>query len=414
MFNFLPLLSTTNTSWQVDRELGADSMPVWAMFFLFIAALLYVGLIYYLDGRKSPTWMRIFLASLRILVLVVAFIILLGPILVERKTSVEKSTVIVLVDDSLSMGHGDPLLEPGALEAYRKVIDPDTKLKVKPVTPGAADEEVMMKEIKEDQFKRVPRIDLVNAVLSAKQATPNFLKELSENHQVFLYHFGDSVGPWSGAKPAGAEVPETTEKAKAVAGDTPVHFEAYSPSTRLAAALRTVRNERKTYSLAGVVLISDGQETESPEAVRLESKAFDKLELPLPVHTVMVGSPKPPRDAAIVRARGNAKLNEGDNMVVSFYVKHANLPSSLFAPEKPMLGLIDEKDQVLDVKPIEGYDSSDQTPVKVTFTLPTPTVVSAQGTDTHLWKARIKNNLSQWDNNPANNIKDFFFTVSKR
>lgn len=418
MFHLLPLLSAANTStsWQIDRELGSDAMPVWAMFFLFIAALMYVGLIYYLDGRKAPTWMRVLLAGLRVLVLVVAFTILIGPILVQRRITVDRSTVIVLVDDSLSMGHGDPLLRDGSLEAYRKVIDPNAKLTVKSTIPGGADTEVLMKDMKEDQFRQVPRIELVNAVLKAREVGPNFIDQLRENHDVLLYHFGDTVGPWSSAVATPA-TPDASapERGKPMETGQDFEFTAFAPMTRVAQALRTVRNERKYIpGLAGVVMISDGQDTESAEAVRLESKAFEKLELPIPVHTVMVGSAEPPSDAAIVRARGGNKLNEGDNMVVSFYVKQINLPSSKFAPQKPLLDLLDDNGKVLETKEIEGYDTSDTTPVKVTFNLPTPEVQSPQGTDTHNWKARIRNDLQQWDNNPANNERDFFFTVSKR
>ncbi|MGH7142516.1 MAG: hypothetical protein ACREJ2_00100 [Planctomycetota bacterium] len=417
----------STTSWHLERELGADAMPVWAMFFLFVAALLYVGLIYYLDGRKAPTWMRVFLAVLRIAVLVVAFAILLGPKLVMQQVKTEKSTVIVLVDQSLSMGHGDPLLDKSELDDYRKVIDPKTLLTVKAAVPGAKDEQVMMKELTLAQLRRVPRIDLVNAVLKSKTTGNNFLDDLSQHHQVLLYQFGDSAGPWTAHKPNEPAGTPASSPANAATGGAPEEqkapaykpgqdftFEAYAPSTRIAQALRVARNERNSYSLAGVVLISDGQETESTEAVKLAAKDFDKGDLPIPVDTVMVGSPKQPSDAAIIRVRGATKLNEGDNMVVNFYVKQTNLPSSKFAPEKPVLELVDEKGMVLDSKVIEGYDQSDTTPVKVTFVVPTPPVESPQGTDTHMWVGRIKNDLRQWDNNLSNNQKDFFFTVSKR
>ena len=87
----------------------------------------------------------------------------------------------------------------------------------------------------------------------------------------------------------------------------------WGEATDIAAALATVLDQTPPEQLAGAVLVSDGRHNR-PSRVEEPARRFGMLDAPVGV--VAVGSPDPPRDAAIVAVRAPEAVHHGDRMRV--------------------------------------------------------------------------------------------------
>lgn len=94
--NFYPL----------SREPGlwGISPLIWTALLVLPAAVGIPALIYFFEKKKVPGATRVFLAISRACVLLLLYLLLAGPSLVDSDRYVEGSKVAVLIDDSLSMG----------------------------------------------------------------------------------------------------------------------------------------------------------------------------------------------------------------------------------------------------------------------------------------------------------------------
>jgi hypothetical protein len=89
-----------------SREPGllGISPLIWTALFVLPVSIILPALIYFYEKKKVPGVTRVFLASMRAGVLLVLYLLIAGPSLVDTETFVEGSKIAVLIDDSLSMG----------------------------------------------------------------------------------------------------------------------------------------------------------------------------------------------------------------------------------------------------------------------------------------------------------------------
>lgn len=87
-----------------DPGLFGISPLIWTALFVLPAAVLIPALIYFFEKKKVPGVVRVVLAATRAGVLLVLYLLIAGPSLVDTETYVEGSKVAVLIDDSISMG----------------------------------------------------------------------------------------------------------------------------------------------------------------------------------------------------------------------------------------------------------------------------------------------------------------------
>ncbi len=87
----------------------------------------------------------------------------------------------------------------------------------------------------------------------------------------------------------------------------------WDEATDLAAALGTVLERTPPDELGGVVLVTDGRHNR-PERVEDAARRFGILDAPVGI--IAVGSPEPPRDAAVLAVRAPDSIHLGDRMRV--------------------------------------------------------------------------------------------------
>jgi len=121
------------------------------------------------------------------------------------------------------------------------------------------------------------------------------LKELGERVSLREFHFARS--------------PETASRAP---------IEGWNQATDIAAALDTVLEDIPPDELAGALLLTDGRHNR-PSRVEDSARRFGILDAPLGI--VAVGSPDPPRDAAVLEVRSPDAIHLGDKLRVSADLK---------------------------------------------------------------------------------------------
>jgi len=150
-------------------------------------AVIFVGLTFLVihcyrrEGDASKV-AKGFLATIRILVITVIFVILFRPAMVLRFTNTLYSSVVVLIDDSLSMSFSDKYLSP----TRRSDESPDEFQKR--TSDAAAQRKALADELglQVDQLETMSRKDIVRHML-VKRGGP--LGELAKDHPLVLMRF---------------------------------------------------------------------------------------------------------------------------------------------------------------------------------------------------------------------------------
>lgn len=237
-------------SWQVFLVLGVLA-GLWVA----------VGWLYRNEAATCPRRVRILLAVLRSFVVLLAVLIFLGPALgVSIRQTVEPS-ILVLLDESLSMSVRDRYREKESLDAV-----------------------VAFTKRKEADIHANPpaRVALVNELLERNNG--EFVRGLATKGRVQVMSFSENarlrgavgarpVTPGPGAK--------TVEKGAAV---PPV--EARGPGTNLGRALREAVQSVEGNRVAAIVVVSDGRDTVAEDPQDMASRFGQRG---IPVFTVPVG-----------------------------------------------------------------------------------------------------------------------------
>jgi hypothetical protein len=150
-------------------------------------ALIYIALAFLVirsyrkEGDASKAT-KGFLAGVRILVITIVFVILFRPVMVLRFTNTLYSSVVVLIDDSLSMSFTDKYHSPSRRDdetpaEYQKRVD-----------EASAQREALAGELglAVDELKTISRKDIVRRIL-LKRGGP--LAELAKDHPLVLVRF---------------------------------------------------------------------------------------------------------------------------------------------------------------------------------------------------------------------------------
>ena len=215
-----------------------------------------LGALYFLyrrDGRALSRRVRLLLTALRVMVVAGIIIMLLEPVLVLHITKWEQSRLLVLVDQSASMGFRD---DWGDAEQAARIA------------------EVLRLEGDAAALRKRSRIELARHLLQG-----GMLEQLSAEgaRLVKLHRFADRLDPGGGVVSVEA-------------------LEAGSGSTAVGTAIRDVLAAYRGQHVAGLVLISDGQSNTGI----LPSKAAEYAgQAKVPIAVLAAGTPEGPRNAAI-------------------------------------------------------------------------------------------------------------------
>jgi hypothetical protein len=265
----------------------------WAVSGVVLLGLLFWAVVamYRHEGRLGASMRaRMFLAVVRCLVLLALAVILLDPIRVRIIRRWIDSYAIVLVDDSSSMDLAD---------RYR---DESTAGRVKSVLAGTVD--------------GVRRRDIVERLLGDDDRA--FLRNLQGNNRVKLYTFSEDARSVA-LLPASREEPVLPPAAPAPSalsnlGDLDLAFPAMGSATNLERAVRRSVESLGSSPAAGVIIFTDGAVNQGTEVEQIAAFASQRR---VPLHTVGIGDPSPPRNVRITEMLAPENAFQQDPFAIS-------------------------------------------------------------------------------------------------
>ncbi len=249
----------------------------WALF-LFLAVVLGVvwGVfqVYKRESGGCAPRQRAMLAALRAGVLVLLAILFLGPALAVFQRHVIQPSVLVLLDDSLSMSIKDRYGDAGEAAHVAAALNED---------------------IPAVRASRLSRADLVNRLLARHGGA--FLEDLARHGRVQVMTFSNRVNLVKSLPPqtGGAGAPTVQPVAQA-AGGGPLVLKPTGPATNLGRAIRDALKSVAGNPVAGIVLVTDGQNTESDDPLAAADQAGAQK---VPIFPIGVGDPTLPRNVRV-------------------------------------------------------------------------------------------------------------------
>jgi von Willebrand factor type A domain len=234
------------TVWSLDAN-WAWAPWITLLFALFVT--LWVGLIYARE-RPAGRGYRALLAVIRLATIALVVLMIAEITLSLRRTGLP--TVVVLIDDSASMGIADRYDDP--------------KLRA-----------ALVNRLRQADLEDLTRLNLAKAVLlSGKQ---DLLTTIGRNYQLKVYFVSDTAAAQSG---------DLSELRTAIQDRQPI-----GGTTRLGAGLEHVLADLRGTPPAAILLLSDGINTDGETLTDAARSARRKG---VPLLTVAIGSEQPVRD----------------------------------------------------------------------------------------------------------------------
>lgn len=269
-------------------------------------AILAAGVLFliYRHERTGPV-RRTVLGVVRFLLIALIIAVICQPTLVLQRNRVEPAHVALLVDTSMSMAADDIYTDAAQADSVAR----GAGLPSPQETAGH------------------PRIDL---------ATRALLRDDSAALKSILVHNGLQLFSFAGQARAEAFAGGDLDKSVAPVETALGALRAEGSATDLSGALREVLERAQGRRLAAIVLVSDGQSTESTSL----SDAIDLARgRQVPIYAVRIGSPVEPRDVAVGPVRALENVFLGDLVAVEAEVNARGLSQ----PTPVNLALVDER-----------------------------------------------------------------------
>lgn len=294
-------------SWAPTFAARYNNWIILALAVVFLA-LMALTLLSYLREGDNPRRVKLTIAAVRIVVLLLVLATLFEPGLVLRYKRTLYSSVVVLLDDSLSMSLKDRYADP----VLRRQVA--AKLGISP-----------------EQLTETRRVEIVRKIL-AERGGP--LAKLAREHPLSLLRFSTpDPGREAYTRPLaaldytgrGESQKELAEKIALDLSGALAELSAGGYETNLAAALRDAADRLQGRRVAGIVVVSDGQSTGGEDAGnRLGSALAHVRQRGIPVFAVGVGDPQPPQNVAVLRLQGPAEARKGATIEMTAYLSHRN------------------------------------------------------------------------------------------
>ncbi|MBM4031775.1 MAG: VWA domain-containing protein [Planctomycetes bacterium] len=280
----------------------------WGVFVLLgaVAGLAYLA--FWLYRREMTTCrprVKAFLAVVRIGVLLVLVVVFMGPALAISLRRTVEPYVVLLLDESLSMGIQDH-------------YDPDTRAKV---SAGLGLDSAAMGE------KPPTRAELVDALMRKDRAA--FLKQLRARGRVRVMTFSDSLK----VRETIAGIADLNQEAAVPIPQAPEPVPPVVPagtSTDLARAIRETLASLAGNPLAGIVMVTDGQNTAGSDPQAAAELAAQQR---VPIFTIGVGDPRNPQNLRVVDVWAPETAFAGDPFQVQAKLSAEGLGAATVAVE---------------------------------------------------------------------------------
>ena len=295
-------VDTSNIPANAEIQFGLLNAPQsWQVFiFLGIAAIIFYGTVhlYLRELNTCPKRVAIALAVTRVSVLsLLLFAIFLDPAVAHSRKRVIEPYVLVLIDNSASMGHRDYYLNDRFIDTVRKATGRSTE------------------QIRENG---ITRAELVNELLQRDDG--KFLKDLKAKGKlkVIMLYQPKSEDDLSTKEDPDAEEPLADEPPAADESDSVVidtGLGKMGKRTHLARAIRDAIASVAGSPIAGIVLITDGQDNsagDDPLAAALFASERTKKKGGVQIFPLAVGDASPPRNLQVVEVGAEDYVWQGD------------------------------------------------------------------------------------------------------
>ena len=277
-----------------EAQAGVDAwslrlagMPhnLWLLMGLILAVglLIWLTLRSYIREGQASRRAKLTLAALRVAVVCIVALLTLQPTAALRYSRPLAGDVVVLIDDSLSMRWADRYADAAERQALAAYL-------------GVTDDQL-------DGPQRLTRSEIVKQAigLQARQ-----LAQVATDQRVVAYRFSSSGDRSSYIAPITLDA----EGMK--------RLETRGFETNLGRAVREALDRLEGRRIAAVVVVSDGQNTAASAANRLAAARDLLTERKIPVWSVAVGDPTPPRNILVAQLQGPGEVRK--NSTASFTV----------------------------------------------------------------------------------------------
>jgi len=287
----------------------------WRVFLLVAIVAAIVYLVMYLYRREidtCPRGVRVLLGMLRTATLLVLALVFLGPALAVSQKRTVQPYVVLLLDDSQSMSIPDRYLEERSIAPLVAATgrSADQLRSAKPTRAGIVDE------------------------LLAKDDGA-LVRGLSSRGKLRVFTYSNKTTPLDtkrSSKPGvnPANQPSPGEDARAADFKLPP-LKPIGQGTLTAKAIREALKSLSGNPVAGIVIISDGQDTarDDDPLAAADAAAGQKS----PIFTIGVGDPSKPRNLRVSDVYADEQVWQGDPFEIQAAVSGAGLDQSEFEVE---------------------------------------------------------------------------------
>jgi uncharacterized membrane protein len=287
------LVGIENVHFSEDSELSIrflNAPELWIILLLLVPATIFIARWFYkreTGALGGPS--RFLLTGFRIVLIWLLMLMAFEPQLYVERSEEQRSTVIVLLDESRSMDFSDKISDMDEQDAVATVL-------------GMNDDGEISNEDR-DLLQDMSRMDLVNQALSHNDYA--ILEEIRKKNNLALFSFAGGLRTLY--RGTAAELDEinnddtpTPEGEDEEEKSVPVTFEPLEPAgtvTSIGNAIMTAFNETRGHKVVAVVVISDGQNNQGPDPVDIAKLSHQRM---IPIFTIAPGSPQPPRNIKVV------------------------------------------------------------------------------------------------------------------
>lgn len=390
--------------WKLVFQRWDVPVEFWGLALLCCGCVAAIAALFHYEQRLIPRPLGWTLLGLRVLLVLVLFLTLLAPVWTYSHDETRTGRVLLAVDVSQSMDTVDLQASDAEkirwAEALGMLGNPEirgrTRAWARALDEGREPEWVLPDEVSDPEKRaRLARVRKENLQSQLKEVTQfsrldiarralippsqSMIEELKQRAQVQFAAFAET------AKLLDEKQLENPHDVGQL-GISRTH-------SNLAEPAEAARQSGSEAPLAGIVIISDGHDTDSPRAAQLVGRLQG---LGVPVHTVLVGSEHRPRDLSIVHIDHPESVFLKDQSVVKSIVQTSGFEGQ---PIKVYLDALDEPDREREVKTVTPQGPS----IEVAFTLPSMEV------GRH--RFRIRTDVAPNETRDDNNSRDFSISV---
>jgi uncharacterized membrane protein len=284
-----------------DWSLSYEGLSWGWAFFAFLLLVALVTWSYYRYAPNLSRFSRFGFIVLRSLFLGLLLILLTRPVLLIKLEETIRRPLLVLLDNTQSMGLADHRSNPDDLARAALavgLIDPAAGLK-QSIPDG-----------QQDHIKQLPRRDLLEAL--AANPKLNLWPRLQSRSSLEFYGFGRKLAPLGELAPSNGTKLTTEESAAFFHG---LHYD--ENLTAVGDSLRELLDEQRGQPISGILLITDGASNTGSSPV--EAAAIAKQDgVPLYIYGVGIASPI---DIMVAELSGPQVSNVKEKLTMTVHIR---------------------------------------------------------------------------------------------